>query len=279
MNPGVEPGVEPGAATSRKVARVFLMMRDPFFLLSLAGALLGVAGAIGTRRFARRTRPLAFRRHRRHVVPLLLIPVVILCGLAFLSGAGELLTWWRWSVIMPAVAAALIWIATGVPGRLAVLPVRVILILVLAALPLSGALFRTPGEIQAGDAVLLHVSRAGESTPDHLLVAVDEGQVLQVAATERLIVEITLVRAIAPLWWMPPAGTVREVTVRGITAAGETSGWITATATPILTELRDPLERFMSASGLIRIESLSVPVPGQRGFFLQPGEYRVSLDG
>lgn len=185
---------------------------------------------------------------------------------------------------MPAVAALLIWVAAGIPGGPAVLPLRILLILVLVSVPLSGIPFQRPreGVPLPEQQVVLRLSSGEGLPPDRLDVKIEgagvpvpagETPVLSVAATETLQVQMVVFRRIPPLWWLPPSGGIRGITVRSITDRGDSTGEISTVDRSIAPEVRDRLERFLKARGLVEMEILSLRVPRERGFFLQPGVY------
>ena len=254
-------------------------MSDAFFLISIAGVLVGVAGATGSHRFRRRKRPVAFRRHRRVLVPVLLVPAVALAGIAVVLDGMVLLLWWEWSLGLFAVFTGVVWVAGGIPGKLPVLLLRILLFAGLLAVPLSGIPFHraVSPELRGVDVI---VRTAGEA----LSVSVGELEGFQVRnvapvsaeRTDSLQISVdTMVRS-APLWWLPPSGTVTAVQVHRV--PGEQQSDIVLFLRPA-TEPVDfaPLEDFLRSNGLIRTETYRLSIPGRPGWFLQPGRYHVTI--
>lgn len=266
---------------------------DSFFLLSLAGAVLGVTGALGTRRFAHRSRPIAFRRLRRRLVPLLLIPVVGLCGFAFMRDGTAILAWWRVTILLTLVPTGLIWAALGIPGRLAVLPLRILLLLAVATVPLTGALFPGgfPPVSTAGDfAPLLLVEQEPEREPERVAITLHGGvgdplgPIFSVEAGERILVKADVIGGAPPLWWLPAPGTIASLTVQ-IQSGGEELSLIVPPPAQVLPERlylrfpRDALEQVLVARGLFYRREVTALIPGRRGLFLQPGRYALYPGG
>ena len=258
---------------------------------------------MAVRRSRRRARPLAFRRRRRRAIPLLMIPAVVLTGLAAFYGAPSLLLWWEWTAGFMVVPIVLTGVALGIPGRRFMVLLRVLLFLPLVMVPLTGLLFaprehpqwigttedgqttllvirtRLSGDVNDGGAVVhatagppLVSHRAGsdpaEPGEDFGRITVARDGVLFVHA-ERLV-------RLPPLWWLPPSGTVTGLTVTAGVSQGEGAASLGITTLPgPFTALQGSLERFLVAHRLLNREEESLRIPDSPGRFLQPGRYTV----
>lgn len=259
---------------------MFEAARDPFFLITVGGAFLGLTGGIASHRFSRRSRPVAFRRRRRHAIPLLLLPVVVLVGFGFILGSAPLVEWWPCAAALFVVPAGFIGAALGLPGRWAVLPLRLVLVALLAAVPLSGLLFHHPELVRPGKEVTLRVSAGGNSAHEHLEVTIGvatpaSGNArLRVSSDDVLLVTALAYSRIPPLWWMPAAGTVIGLDV-AVPDSGERLEWKASSRGPL--DMRETVEQLLSNHGLLTYETPATRVPSRMGLFLQPGHYHFRV--
>lgn len=241
--------------------------------------LVGVAGATGSHRFRRRTRPIAFRRHRRVLIPGLLAPAVLLFGVAVVLDGAALISRWEWSVGLFTTFAGVVWIAGGIPGRWRVLPLRLLLVLGILAIPFSGIPFH-----RAASPVLQRVEIVVGARGDALAVSIERPEGFRVRGEEtvnagvadHLVFSVDTAVRSAPLWWLPPSGTVQAVQLHRDTGE-EPADTVSFSRPAVEPEIFAPLEQFLRARGIIRSETHDLRIPDRPGWFLQPGRYRVTI--
>ncbi len=194
--------------------------------------------------------------------------------------ASVILTWPFWSVALFLLPAILVWVVGGIPGGLAIFPVRLVLLLALLAVPSSGVLFHLSPDNPSS----LEIVVAG--TPDSSRLNArwsarygadrsgDERMLVIEPSRQLLVRVVTGVRA-APLWWMPPEGRVREIGVGPVGAVPEV---LRFDESVLLPDVRSRIERFLRRHRLLQTVESSIQIPEREAHFLQPGRYRVTLD-
>ncbi|MEX2443276.1 MAG: hypothetical protein WD492_06715 [Alkalispirochaeta sp.] len=274
-------------------------MADPFFLLTLTGLAIGIALYLTFRRPERTAYPLRTRRRRAVGVPAALTVGVATAGSAILLDVGLLLEWWRWAVVLSVGVMLYTWLVLSIPrwwrvpvlllaaGALVpavdawrTLPHRVDYLDLSCHAPTL--VLREDGDSRSGGPTLALVRidpppADGESMAVRVLPgvhlaaepsqgpAVTEGagiwrSAVEVGASGRLRIGVTLDRYPPPLWWFPGTEWVSQLSI---------------SAADYATDLRAAGPRIEWLNSVSVSEVMEVVRPDRSERFLQPGVYAL----
>lgn len=271
------------------------LLRHSHLLVSLAGALIGVAASLASRRVHARRRPLAYRRYRRLFIPIALIAAVTAGATAlFVPSGRHILTEWKLAILHGSAWGMIVFAVLTVRSFYRLLFVLPVLVVLGASLPLwtpmpafdgqpagvagiavveepieapTGASAGTP----AGTTIaILRVRRSLETQETEILV-LPTAPLTPIGKTvtpigSGVVVDVELFTPPFGLWWLPPRGTPLRVQIGDVTLLRYPEEG-----------LRTRLLAFLEETGITKRTRYSVRYPRDPSRFIQPGVFFVEM--
>ena len=218
------------------------LLRHSHVLISLAGVLTGIALSLAVRPLRARRRPIAYRRYRRLLIPIILSAAIVVATTALFVPSGRfVVTEWRLAIVQAGVWAVTAFAVFFVPSFFRILVALPVLIVIGASailwkpMPIvDGQLaqptgiavveerIEVPAGTSTGTAVAILRVRRSPATQEPEILVLPTGTLTPIGETvttvrSGIVVELELFTPPFGLWWLPPRGMPLRVRIGDVT--------------------------------------------------------------